>query len=90
MLLSTQYYKGNTMKNPNTFRNIIITNACNLIQSESAQGAKDSGYNIDQAGSFRHVYTLSAMEGLLLKLDLSHEQLLILHETYAHRLFLNC
>lgn len=77
------------MKNQNTFRNIVIKSACNLIQSESAQSAKDSGYKIGEAGDFRHGYTLSAMEGLLLKLDLSHEQLLILHETYANRLFLN-
>lgn len=77
------------MKNQNTFRNIVIKSACNLIQSESAQSAKDSGYKVGEAGDFRHGYTLSAMEELLLKLDLTHEQLLVLHETYANRLFLN-
>jgi len=78
------------MKNPNTFRNIIITSACKQIEAESAQSAINSGYRLGTAGDFRHGYTLSAMEGLLLTLDLSHEQLLILQLTYGNRLFLNC
>ena len=77
------------MKNQNTFRNIVIKSACNLIQSESAQSAINTGHKIGEAYAFRLGYTLSAFEQLLLKLDLSHEQLLILHETYANRLFLN-
>lgn len=78
------------MKNPNTFRNIVIKSAVNLIESESAQSAVNTGHKIGEAYAFRHGYTLSAMEQLLLKLDLTEEQLLILHETYANRLFLNC
>ena len=76
------------MKNPNTFRNIVIKSAVNLVQSQSAQSAVDSGYKVGEAGDFRLGYTLSAMEQLLFKLDLTEEQLLILHETYANRHFI--
>lgn len=75
--------KGNTMKT-------IIKNACNLIQSESAQSAVDSGYRLEESNSFpfRFGYTLAAFEGLLIKLDLSEEQLLILQKTYANKHFI--
>lgn len=76
------------MKNPNTFRNIIITSAVKLVESESAQSAVNAGYKIGDASTYRLGYSLSSMEQLLLKLDLTHEQLLVLHETYANRHFI--
>ena len=66
----------------------IIKNACNLIQSESAQSAINSNYKIGEAGSYRFGYTLAAFENLLIKLDLSEEQLLILQKTYANKHFI--
>jgi hypothetical protein len=76
------------MKNPNTFRKIVIKSSVNLIESESFQSAVNSGYKIGEGYAFRLGYSLSAMEQLLHKLDLTEEQLLILHETYANRHFI--